>query len=122
MDDLPVELSVRIAGVAADRQSGASDLLDAAIQIFRDGRAAGVPTRLMARAICRAQPTMASLWNASLEALVSDQQPDRFERFAHRVWRSADAVGRFAVECLTVKSGSGPLRFVTISSSRSVSI
>jgi ribose 1,5-bisphosphate isomerase len=122
MADLPAELARRIALIAADRESGASDILDAAIRILRDGRAAGVPTRLIARAICGAQPSMASIWNAALEALVSDHHGDRFERFTHRLSRSADALGRFAVECLTENSGSGPLRFVTLSLSRSVSI
>jgi translation initiation factor 2B subunit (eIF-2B alpha/beta/delta family) len=70
------------------------------------------------------------VWNASLEALASGRSPDRFERFAQRVARSAHALRRFALECFAVDAASvskedlesdvPQLRLVTLSFSSSV--
>ena len=62
-------LNGRIALLASDRESGASEILDEVIAILRDAVAAGTPLLPVARAVCRAQPTMASVWNAALEVL-----------------------------------------------------
>lgn len=121
MDDLPAELETRLELLASDRQSGASELLQEAIGILRDARAAAVRTTTVARAIVRAQPSMAPLWNAALEAVAADHDPERFDRFAQRVTRAPDALARFAVECFQ-DGGAGPLRLVTISLSRSVEV
>src|SRR5688572_19835400 len=113
------DLDGRIDKVAADRQSGASDLLDEAIGILRDARALGqLPP--VARRLCLAQPSMASLWNAAAAALGADQAADRFERFVQRLARARQALSRFASECLATDDRDGPLHLVTISMSRSV--
>ena len=120
MASLPVELARRIALLASDRDSGASDILDETLGILSEARAAGAPMKAVARAVCRAQPSMAPVWNAALEALASEEAPDRLERFSQRVARSSAALSRFAVEALSNTDSSGPLRLVTISLSRSV--
>jgi translation initiation factor 2B subunit (eIF-2B alpha/beta/delta family) len=122
MADVPVELERRIALLAANRESGASEILDTAIRLLRDTRHAGAPIQPVARALCRAQPGMASVWNAALEALASADVPQRFERFAERVARAPAALRRFAAGCFPDDGGRAPLRLVTLSFSRSVLI
>jgi translation initiation factor 2B subunit (eIF-2B alpha/beta/delta family) len=120
MADVRAELADRIARVAADRESGASDILDEVIGILTTARTEDLPITPVASALCRAQPTMASVWNAALEAVASQHDPGRFDRFTQRVSRAGAALARFAVEGFSVDRVSGPLRLVTISSSRSV--
>ncbi len=112
MADVPVELARRIALLASDRESGASDILDAVVRLLRDALAVGAPIRPVARALCRAQPSMAPVWNAALEALVSGRAPHRFERFAQRVARAPEALRRFAAGCFSEDDGRAPLRLV----------
>ena len=119
MAEIYESLTRRIALVASDRESGASEILDDALAILTDARAGAGPLVPVARALCRAQPSMAPVWNAALEALADRDEPGRFERFRQRVARAPDALGRFAVDCLSTGE-SGPLRLVTISLSRSV--
>lgn len=119
MPELSAELARRIALVASDRESGASEVLDEALAILTAARAAAHPVLPVARALCRAQPSMACIWNAALEAVADRDEPGRFDRFRHRVSRAPDALTRFAIECLATDD-SGPLRLVTISLSRSV--
>ena len=115
------ELERRIDLLASDRESGASEILDEAIAILRT---ALEQRRVLpvARALCRAQPAMASIWNASLAALAAVDEPREFEPFAARVARAPEALGRFARDCLAEEGGSPsmPLRIVTLSFSRSV--
>jgi ribose 1,5-bisphosphate isomerase len=122
MADLPAELVRRIAQLAADRQSGASDILDETLKILRDARAIRVPIQGVGRALCRAQPSMASVWNAALEAVADERAPGRFDRFTHRVTRASAALGRFAADAFATSEGAGPLRLVTVSMSRSVAV
>lgn len=120
------ELEKRIARLADDRQSGASEILDEAIAILRDARLDGEDIPAVARGLCGAQPTMAPIWNAAIEALASAGHPERFDRFVARVARAPQAVARFAVDYLSPSEGPNggekplPLRVVTISSSRTV--
>lgn len=107
----------RIARLAADRESGASEILDEALEILRDALTTEADVRAIARAVCRAQPSMAPIWNASIAALASVEDPERFNTFTHRVARAPGALTRFTLECF---EGSGPLRVVTISFSRTV--
>ncbi|HEY6361267.1 MAG TPA: hypothetical protein VIX63_09190, partial [Vicinamibacterales bacterium] len=81
---------------------------------------AGVPIKPVARALCRAQPSMAPVWNAALEALASAHAPERFERFAERVARAPAALARFGTDCFSDDTPHAPLRLVTLSFSRSV--
>lgn len=112
-------LSGRIARLALDRESGASEILEEAIAIFREALAAGVPVEPVARAVCRAQPSMASVWNLALEMLAPDRAPEQLEDFARRAVRGSAALGRFGREVFLTDTGR-PLRLVTISFSRSV--
>lgn len=118
----PVELMRRIARLASDRESGASDILDETLRILHEARAAGAPMKAVAAAVCRAQPSMAPVWNAALEALASDEFPDRLERFTQRVARASGAMARFAAQAFSTDVGSAPLHLVTISLSRSVTV
>jgi translation initiation factor 2B subunit (eIF-2B alpha/beta/delta family) len=115
---LPEALGRRIARLASDRESGASEILDEVFSILREALAARVPVLPVARAICQAQPTMGAVWNAALEAL-ADGEGERLDAFAQRVARGAEAVSRFGAEHFLIDSD-GPLRLVTISFSRSV--
>lgn len=112
-------LNGRIALLASDRESGASEILDEAIAIFRDALAAGMPPLPVARAVCRAQPSMASVWNAALEMLGPDGAPERLEVFAQRVARGTEAAMRIGSEFFLTDL-ERPFRVVTLSFSRSV--
>jgi translation initiation factor 2B subunit (eIF-2B alpha/beta/delta family) len=124
------EFKRRIALLASDRESGASEILDEALAILRDALAGPADLVPVARALCRAQPTMAPIWNASIAALGARDDPERFTRFTQRVARAPDALARFGLQCFNdaedarqaVDSGgrTTPLRLVTISFSRSV--
>ncbi len=119
-----------LAALAADRESGASEILARAITVLREALAdpaATVP--LIAGRICATQPGMAPLWNAGATAVAARESadPERFERFAARVHRAPDALARFALERLcpdsiTAEPGPrlAPLRVVTVSNSGSV--
>jgi translation initiation factor 2B subunit (eIF-2B alpha/beta/delta family) len=131
MTNIPPDLDRRIALLATDRESGASEILDEVVGILRDALAVGVPMKPVARALCRAQPSMAPVWNAALEALASASVPDRFDRFAHRLARAPAALARFAAEAFSPALADAPrparhpgrpvpLRLVTISFSRTV--
>jgi ribose 1,5-bisphosphate isomerase len=122
MVEVPVELQRRISLVASDRESGASEILDEVIRLLREALATAAPVKLVARALCRAQPTMAPVWNAALEAVASAHAPQRFERFAERVARAPEALTRFAADHFAGDAPSLPLRLVTVSFSRSVFI
>ncbi|MGH9350114.1 MAG: translation initiation factor eIF-2B [Vicinamibacterales bacterium] len=115
------ELEKRIASLAEDRQSGASELLAAAIGILRDALHAADEVGEVGRALCRAQPSMAPMWNAAMAADAAADDPPRFERFAQRVARAPQAIARFAAETLLVGTAPGAvLRLVTISYSGTV--
>jgi hypothetical protein len=75
-------LSGRITRLALDRESGASEIFEEAIAIFREALAAGVSVQPVARAVCRAQPSMAFVWNLALEMLALDRAPEQLEDFA----------------------------------------
>jgi translation initiation factor 2B subunit (eIF-2B alpha/beta/delta family) len=110
------ELEERIALIAADRESGASEILSAAIHILRDALAAPADLRDVVRALRRAQPSMAPIWNATAAALNGD-----LDRFAQRVARASAAIARFASELLETGIPPGvPLHIVTVSYSGTV--
>lgn len=117
--DIPGELRRRIAEIGADRESGAAALLDRAISVLRDALAAQAPLIEAARALCLAQPTMAPMWNAALEAIAAQRNPERFEHFAQRVARAPSALARFGADLLGGEE-TGAIHLVTISNSRSV--
>jgi translation initiation factor 2B subunit (eIF-2B alpha/beta/delta family) len=120
MGDLSDELSRRVAGIAENRESGAADLVDQALDILKTARAGGLALDDFARRIPKAQPSMAPLWNAAIAALASPRDPERLDRFASRVAKSAEALARFAAGVFEDRDASRPLHMVTISASRSV--
>jgi translation initiation factor 2B subunit (eIF-2B alpha/beta/delta family) len=123
MTDLPPLIS----DIAQDRVSGATEIAQRAIEVLRRVMSQPAAERLeVSRAICHAQPAMASLWNAALAAANDEGQPARFERFMHRVQRAPSALTRFACQLFTERDAAGaavntePLSLVTLSSSASV--
>ena len=110
------ELQKRIARLAADRESGASEILEDVIAILRAAMTADADLHEVAEALRKAQPSMAPVWNATAAALTGE-----LDRFARRAERAPKAISRFAVELLeTGLSRAGPLRIVTISYSATV--
>jgi translation initiation factor 2B subunit (eIF-2B alpha/beta/delta family) len=112
-------LRQRIEAVASDRQSGATAIHALALAVLQDATATGQPIVPVARALCRAQPNMASVWNAAAAAVAARFEPDRLTRFAARVARAPGALARHAREHF-LTAGSTPLRAVTVSSSAAV--
>src|SRR5918994_5662333 len=109
------ELEKRIAVLAADRESGASEILAVAIAILRDA-VEGVELLEVAEALQRAHPSMAPIWNATAAALNGD-----LDRFAQRVARAPQAIARFAADLLELGlPPAAPLRIVTLSYSGTV--
>ena len=96
MPDDASKLRRRIEALRADSTSGASEILGRALDILFAAREAGVDVREMARALCDAQPAMASLRNAGIAAASSDVE--RLHQFAERVRRGPAALARFAIE------------------------
>jgi translation initiation factor eIF-2B subunit delta len=120
MVELSAELRGRISRLAGDRMSGASEILSEAVAILDLARERGEPTRPVVRGLCRAHPSMASIWNAGIEALAAEADPLRFDRFVQRLARASGALARFARECFSIESEAGPLSLVTLSFSKSV--
>ena len=96
MPDDASELRRRVDALRVDRTSGASEILRRSLDILFAARDSGVDVREIARALCDAQPTMASLRNAAIAATSPDAQ--RLNQFAERVRRAPAALARFAIE------------------------
>jgi translation initiation factor 2B subunit (eIF-2B alpha/beta/delta family) len=112
-------LHSRIAQNAADRGSGASSLVLAALAVLKDARATDEPVRPLAAALLQAQPSMAPIWNAIRAALVAGS-PAEFERYVQRPHRAPAAVVRHAAGLLRPDRSDSPLNLVTISASGTV--
>jgi translation initiation factor 2B subunit (eIF-2B alpha/beta/delta family) len=119
MDPLPADLRRRIARLAADRTSGASEILEETVATLSAARQLGASTVDVARAVCQAQPAMAPVWNAAIAAVSSARAPQRLTQFVERLRRAPAALARFAASAFS-SDHDLPLRLVTISSSRSV--
>jgi translation initiation factor 2B subunit (eIF-2B alpha/beta/delta family) len=91
---IPEQLAQRLAALAANNTSGASELLREALDILTTARATGADMPDVARAVCQAQPSMAPLWNAAATALSPD--PERLNVFAQHVRRAPAALARYA--------------------------
>jgi translation initiation factor 2B subunit (eIF-2B alpha/beta/delta family) len=112
------ELNRRIDALAADRTTGASGIVAKALDILTAAKASDIDLPEVTEALCLAQPTMASVWNAATAALSHD--PTRLTQFAERVRRAPDAIARFAASHFTEDVSQGPLHVVSISCSGSV--
>ena len=118
MKESPDELNRRIDDLAADRTTGASGIVAKALDILTAARASDIDPREVTKALCLAQPTMASVWNAAAAALSDD--PNRLAQFAERVRRAPDAIARFAAAHFTEDVSERPLHVVSLSCSGSV--
>ena len=117
---MPPELVRRVEQVAENKRSGAAALLDEAVGILRDALAMKAPVAEVGAALCRAQPSMAPMWNAALEAVAAVHDVDRFERFAQRVQRAPAAVASVGARHFLGDGETTPCRVLTVSNSRSV--
>jgi translation initiation factor 2B subunit (eIF-2B alpha/beta/delta family) len=114
-----LSLEQRIARLGSDRESGASEILGEVLDIFREALAAGAPLMPVARGVCRAQPSMAPVWNAALELLGSDRPAERLDRLVAQAAKAPAALRRVATSYFLTE-GSAPLRLVTMSFSGTV--
>ena len=113
-------LTTAIDRLRADATSGASELLPRAIEILRATRDLPREAALdLARAVGRAQPSMASIWNAALAALADRRDPGALDRFDQRRRRAAAALSRSMADQL-LTSARGAHHVVTLSFSGSV--
>jgi translation initiation factor 2B subunit (eIF-2B alpha/beta/delta family) len=112
------ELNRRIDALAADRTTGASGIMAKALDILTAAKASDIDPREVTEALCLAQPTMASVWNAAAAALSDD--PTRLTQFAERVRRAPDAIARYAAAHFAEDASDRPLHLVSISCSGSV--
>src|SRR6185503_2340384 len=118
MKESHIELNRRIDALAADRTTGASGIVAKALDILTDAKASDIDLPDVAEALCLAQPTMASVWNAATAALSHD--PTRLTQFAQRVRRAPDAIARYAAAHFAEDDSHHPLHVVSISCSGSV--
>ena len=116
---VPEHIAARIEAIAANRTAGATAILAEAVAVLRAAIPDASSLPVVARALCEAQPSMAPVWNASLEALAGAGLPDRLDRFAARAAQGPAALARFAREHF-LDEGDAPLRAVTLSASASV--
>jgi translation initiation factor 2B subunit (eIF-2B alpha/beta/delta family) len=114
---LIASLADQVAAIAADRQSGASALTRAAYGILEESFAHHC-TLEVAVGLCRAQPAMASIWNAALFALSARGSMERWEQKRLRAARADRALERVAVASLS--EGATKLHVVTCSMSGTV--
>lgn len=113
------DYQAEIAELAADRLSGALGLTGRALQVLMRAAAQSRPDAIAAAgALCRAQPSMGSIWNAAVAAVQPDG-PERLARMAERARRAPHALGRFAVRVLGGETGRTS-RIATCSASASV--
>jgi translation initiation factor 2B subunit (eIF-2B alpha/beta/delta family) len=117
---MDTETRAAIDRLAADDRSGASELLERAIEILRRA-VAGEPSALpaIARAVGDAQPGMAPFWNAACAALAEGDDPGALDRFEQRWRRAGSALVRTAADALAPK-GASALEVTTCSFSSSV--
>ena len=125
--DLDPALAARVDVVAADHLSGASSLTHVAMEILIDALRAGAGTvDAAACALCAAQPTMASVWNAAAVA-VGPSGLDRLQRLDQQVRRAPPILARVLTDLLLTRSErqyaeSRTLVVATVSASASVRV
>ena len=109
----------RIHAIQADRSSGASGIAGACVDVLTAARDEGSLLEA-ARLLVRAQPSMAPVWNAAIQALGAD--PDRFDRYREQIRRAPRGLARFAAAAFAPDDPGHPVRLITISASSSVQV
>ncbi|HEX5109710.1 MAG TPA: hypothetical protein VFV95_14765 [Vicinamibacterales bacterium] len=118
MVHLERELATAIEAVRHDRLSGAAEVAGQAVAILaRSFQLRQVDEAALA--LCRAQPSMAPVWNAAIHAVAANGNAEAFAAYADRVRRAPASVTRFAT-ALFADSGVRPLQILTLSASGSV--
>jgi ribose 1,5-bisphosphate isomerase len=114
------ELTARVARIAADRTSGASELLLEVGGMLGEAISQGVDLSPIARSLIRGQPSMAPIWNLVGQALASANHPSTFAHYVAQLARAPQTLTRHAASLLLLDAGADPLRIVTISYSGTV--
>src|SRR4051812_48513158 len=97
MEGVDSRFADRILEIGANRTAGASELLQAAVDVLADALGLGASVEPIANALGEAQPSMASLLNAGAAAIAAEQDPLRFEQFRQRLARAPRAMVRNAM-------------------------
>ena len=112
------QLDELIRSIQTDQTSGASELLPQVLTALALAAETG-QTVGTAAAVCRAQPSMAPIWNAAIAAInATNGEPSLLERLHHRRHRALPAITRFAA--LLHEGVPHPLRVMTYSRSGTV--
>jgi len=112
------ELTERVAVIAQDRLSGSAELGRQARAVLTEALRHGC-AREIARALVRAQPSMAPIWNAAICAIHSSTAAEAWDRAIRRSERADRALERMALHALTIDDAP-PQHVVTFSMSGSV--
>jgi translation initiation factor 2B subunit (eIF-2B alpha/beta/delta family) len=116
------ELERRAVELASDRDAGASEILQRVLPLLAEAVGLGpAVARSVARAVCAAQPGMASLWNACAAAVAEAEDAGAFDRTCARLRRAPAALVRVAA-CVLEETALGVdvPRFLTLSYSSAV--
>lgn len=114
------QLSRAVKALRTDRESGASALLDQALEALRGAAEAG-QTVEVAAALCQAQPAMAPLWNAAIAAVAAAQgHPEPMASLQLRRRTAVRSIVRLTSDLLATGSAGRAMRLVTVSASRTV--
>lgn len=115
---LDEDLIQQLVALGEDRTSGASELVRALIDILGAARERGQVESAAAFA-CRAQPSMALIWNAAVHAIADVDRPGTLATFAARTARGPSTTGRYVDEAFPERPDGG-WRIATLSASGSV--
>ncbi len=119
-----LELLERVRRIAHDNSSGASKLARESVGVLQQAfRVSPATVEDVACALCRAQPSMASLWNAAALA-VGEDGLHAVERFARHLARAEHTLARSLSTLVMMRREAdhqpGPLTLATVSASSTV--
>ena len=115
------KIADQIAGLAADRTSGATALVLQGVDILQSVAADRALLPAAARALCAAQPAMAGFRTAAALALSAPDPIAALQRLAARLRRSPDLIARLAVPIVRLRRDPAlVVRVVTCSRSATV--
>jgi translation initiation factor 2B subunit (eIF-2B alpha/beta/delta family) len=113
-------LTERVAQIAADRQSGASEITAQVLQLLVTALERADPIQPLGRALVHAQPSMAPIWNA-VRAALGAADPEGLRLYAQRVARAPSALTRHAIALLSRdEAADRELKLITLSFSGTV--